>query len=308
MPTHKHNQTDMNARLIQEFSKVTTVIIRSVGERTTDECEEALRRSGFSNIMRIVDAIPFTECLHKTFQRGIDAGRPWTLCIDADVIVKLDGVVGLIKLASEADKSIFEIQVNILDKFQGKTRHAGNHLYRTKYLKQALEFIPQEFEAIRPESYMIKCMKKAGYLTVTNNEVLLGIHDFDQFYHDIFRKCFIYAHKFLHESVMILPYWRKRAKHDNFFKVALLGFSKGLQYLEKASINKNQYHKLKEESLRKLGISEKDRDLKQVDVREVISQFEYNRTNEAEWLLTVPFKNLIRHLFDRIIRRLSCLE
>jgi hypothetical protein len=81
-----------------------------------------------------------------------------------------------------------------------------------------------------------------------------------------------------------------------------------LQYLEKASINKNQYHKLKEESLRKLGISEKDRDLKQVDVREVISQFEYNRTNEAEWLLTVPFKNLIRHLFDRIIRRLSCLE
>jgi hypothetical protein len=78
-----------------EFNDNTTVVIRAIGERTADACEEHLRRSGLSNIFRVENVAPFNSCLFESIQLGIKESRPWTLhiCISSAAF-GLSGALG----------------------------------------------------------------------------------------------------------------------------------------------------------------------------------------------------------------------
>ncbi len=64
-----------------------TVIVRECGERTAATCVAMLQRLFPGREIHRVSARPFSATLRLSLEKGLAEGRPWTLCIDADVLV-----------------------------------------------------------------------------------------------------------------------------------------------------------------------------------------------------------------------------
>ncbi|MCI5225303.1 MAG: hypothetical protein D3918_01280 [Candidatus Electrothrix sp. AX2] len=236
--------------------KNVTVIIRSVDERTEKLCQELIVQQGIprDNII-ILREVPFSQALKKGFQLGIERGLPWTWCNDADILLRPNAIKTMLGFAEEQDERVCEIQGYILDKFFGGYRKGGINLYRTSLLPIVLDKIPQEGVDIRPEHRTLKGMKQAGYPFMTV-PYAVGIHDFDQYYKDIVRKCFVHAHKHIHCAQLLLGVWREKAKEDVDYCVALQGFAKGIEHNGEVFIDIHQ--EVYQTAFRDLQITEKE--------------------------------------------------
>ena len=204
-----------------------TVVIRSVGERTEASCRHLLAQQIPEENIITVSTSPLPAAVAASYRAGIERGLPWTVCIDADVLVRPHVVSELLKVAYELPAEVFEVQGILLDKFFGVRRPAGNHLYRTSLLSRALDLIPPVGVDIRSEYYAKKRMVELGHPWV-ETPLVLGLHDFEQYYRDIFRKCYIHAHKHSKHLPLLVEYWRRMASQDDDYRVALWGLSAGI--------------------------------------------------------------------------------
>ncbi len=203
-----------------------TVVLRSSCERTEKTCYSLLAQQVPKENIFVINESPFTAALAKTFEIGIECRRPWTLCIDADVLPR-DGIVNeLLTIAEKTENSLFEIQGNVLDKFFGGPKPAGNHLYRTALLPEALECIPHEGVSMRPETYTIKQMASSGFPWL-QKEIVVGLHDYEQYYKDIYRKAIVHTRKHWHHLQHLNAFWQRFASEDPDYQVALWGFRTG---------------------------------------------------------------------------------
>jgi hypothetical protein len=215
-----------------------TVIIRTIGERTEKLCYELLQKQVSEENIYRVSEVPFTAALEKTFSVAIKADRKWTFVVDADVLIR-PGVLGvLIEQAEALEENIFGIVGQVIDKFFGSPRKAGNHLYRTKLMHSALQYIPNPLDAIRPESFVKIKMRENGY-DGKELETIVGLHDFEQSYRDIYRKSFVQAKK--HKSTVhsLIPLWQHLATEDMDYIIALRGFEDGNNYTDFVGIDQN---------------------------------------------------------------------
>jgi len=224
----------------RSVNDLASVIIRSAGERTEQLCKQLIIEQGVSpeNLSSVREA-PFSAALKKSFEVGIGHGLKWTLCNDADVLLRPGAVEAMVSFAEQQDEKVCEIQGFILDKFFGGPRNGGVHLYRTSLLPKALGKLPPEESNIRPEFQTLKAMAAIGY-PFRIVPFLVGIHDFEQYYADIFRKCFIQAHKHLELTEFFLSIWREKATSDIDYVVALHGFSSGVEHYGEVSIDSRQ--------------------------------------------------------------------
>lgn len=211
-------------------SSFLTVVLRECGERTADAAFMLLQRVFPKITIFRVSGIPFAECMKRSFERGVSEGAKWTLCIDADVLVDPVGLRLLLQFANLQPESVFEIQGFVFDKFFGVERPAGNHLYRTMLLPEALTLIPAEPNTLRPETATIEQMRVRGYRDV-QSPFLVGLHDFEQSYLSIATKAFLQAHKHNWLSEYLMCRWRN-LEHDVDFQCALIGFEAGRAYAE----------------------------------------------------------------------------
>jgi len=214
-----------------------SIIIRSSGERTEQACKNLILEQGIpaENLFVLREA-PFSKALRKSLELGLERGLKWTLCNDADVLLRPAAVKTMLALAEQQEEQIFEVQGFILDKFLGGPRNGGIHLYRTSLLPKALENIQLEAGNIRPEFHTLKAMAALGHPWKTV-PYLVGIHDFEQYYLDIFRKCFIHAHKHADMAELFLSFWREKAGSDRDYAVALHGFASGVEHTGDVSID-----------------------------------------------------------------------
>ena len=213
-----------------------TVVIRAAGERTEAACRAAILAQGVdaAQLVTIREA-PFSRAMRAGYQAGVDAGRPWTLTIDADVLLRPGAVAALLAQAARQPARVFEIQGFVLDKLFVTLREAGNHLFRTALLPQLIDCIPEEgtslrpeSTAMRPESTAMQRMAARGYDWV-NVPYVVGLHDFEQSNQDIFRKSFTHAQKHLHLLPELLPKLRRRVAGDGDFAVMIEGLAEGLR-------------------------------------------------------------------------------
>lgn len=233
-----------------------TVIVRAADERTVDTCRKLIEEQGYPHKVYITNEVPFSAAVQKAFEIGISEKRKWTLCVDADVLLRRNSIVSLVTFADSQQANAFVIQGDVQDKFFPFSREAGNHLYRTSLLAKALPLIPDEGKDIRPESYVIRTMDEKGHPKISFPDVI-GLHDYEQFYLDIYRKSFVQARKHLQYTDLIIPLWKEKMDADDDYEIALSAFANGLLYREELYINKNQdiYKKRFEE----LGIVEKSK-------------------------------------------------
>jgi hypothetical protein len=204
-----------------------TVIVRTIGERSEAACRQLLARQVPADRLFVVNAVPFSAAVAETYRLGIAQHRPWTLCIDADVLVSSTAVADLIRCTRDVPETLFEVQGLVVDKFFGSLRPAGNHLYRTSLLPRALELIPPDGVDLRPETFTIYRMAERGYPWIQATCVV-GLHDFEQWQTDVFRKAFLHAHK--HEKFLgaLVREWRRQSEDDDDFQVALWGAAAGI--------------------------------------------------------------------------------
>lgn len=212
------------------LSSQIAIVIRSIGERTTEACLKSIEAQGFARSeITVTHASPFSEALRQSLEAGRKAGKDWTFIVDADVILRHDAIARMHQVACSRPDRVCEVHGLVLDKLFNEFRLAGNHMYRTSLIPKVLECVSHEGQISRPETHALNAMSAAGF-PVEKVAVNIGLHDFEQRCIDIFRKCFLQAHKHIQRSGTFLPLWRERAQEDPDFRVALEGFVFGLHY------------------------------------------------------------------------------
>ena len=202
------------------------VAIRAAGERTEAACARLAADEVGDGLVGVVREVPFAAAVRRGFELGVEAGRTWTLCLDADVLLRPGAVATLVEAADAAwarEPDLFEIEGRVADKILGQLRPAGVHLYRTSLLGTALREASFDARKRRPESYVKRQMAELGFRT-EQIDAVAGLHDFEQYHRDIFRKVFTHTRK--HERFMryAARYWKRCAARDEDLRVALLSF------------------------------------------------------------------------------------
>ena len=231
-----------------------TVIIRSIGERTEELCRLLILEQGVpeENVV-LVNERPFSRAMKVSYQTGIDRGLPWTFCVDADVLLSENALSKLLEAAKSGGDDFLGLSGSLLDKFFGIKRTAGNHLFRTRHLQRMIdEILPYEEESIRPESSVIKKLKKEG-LEFKKNAAFIGLHDFEQDYKDIARKAFTHSVKHAEYLSEFVSFWKQKADDDLDYKVALYGASRGMLFQGRLKIDVNVFETVHEEVLNQFG-------------------------------------------------------
>ena len=202
------------------------MVIRSVGERTTACCQRRVEREIAPAQVHLIEEKPFVSAVRKTFELGWSSGRRWTLALDADILLRTGAVQSLLARAQQEDPSVFEVQGRILDKVYGGPRDGGPHLFRTDLIPRALEAMDGAGEDLRPETFVIRQMESQGHPWSQYGEVL-GLHDYEQFHVDLYRKAFLHAHKHRYDVRMLRPMWQRLGREDPDYRSLLLGLEDG---------------------------------------------------------------------------------
>jgi hypothetical protein len=255
----------------QEQSQNLIVVIRTAGERTLAACKSLLLDQIPERCVHVVSEKPFEATLRKTYEIGIESGDKWLMTLDADVFLRENAVSKLMTEAEVLPGYYFQIEGLVHDKLTGLYRKAGHRMYRTKYLKAALKHIPADNIEVRPEYSTLQKMGAIGFPSMEINSVF-GVHDYEQYYRDIYRKAFVHANKHLVWLPRLVSRWKKLAANDDDFHIALRGLYDGLISLTDAKIDTRDYTEAAECAMGDLGLQEKPSlPDKEVDLKHVQS-------------------------------------
>jgi hypothetical protein len=301
-----------------------TIVIRSVGERTETLCKQLILQQGVpEDHVFTIHEQPFSRAMKVGYQLGVDQNRTWTYCVDADVLLRDGAVHDMIAQISKMPANTLGISGELLDKLLGKRRTVGNHLFQTKFLSRMIEnILPYEKEDIRPESSIIKKLMSTG-LTFKKNVDLIGLHDFEQHYHDIARKAFTHSRKHIQHMDEFVSYWLTASQNDMDFKAALFGLSKGIIQDDEVKINVDIFGDLYSEV--DLRFEKKNEDVMSFEIKsgkDVVNvindpdNYFYSGKildDKFEKIFKKKFKNkkyktLIRHFLGKVLADLGLLS
>ena len=207
------------------LSEDITVVIRSFNERSIAICFNSIISEIDKCNIFLIQETPFSKAVQKTFEIGISENRKWTLAIDADLILLPNAISIMLSRAEAHNGNPYVYQGHILDKFRCGIRQGGPHLYKTEHLNIALELIKQDETNLRPESAIYNLMKKRNYDVILDKKIF-ALHDFEQFYNDVYRKA--YFHGIKHKGwKSLLPLWLEKCHLDYDYKIASIGFLDG---------------------------------------------------------------------------------
>jgi len=231
-------------------------VIRSAGERTTEGCKKIVSRETPMRDLYVIEEVPFEEAIKESFRIGLKRNKKWLVTLDADVLPRPQAIQEMLSQANRGNRKIIAFTGLIYDKFLATFKTAGNHVYRTEHLKAALDYIPHPGSTVRPESTTIKKTKELG-LKRTRLNIVVGLHDFEQYYSDIYRKFFLHAQKRTEAVAGLLKFWKKKSQLDFDYKVAIKGAVDGMLFEERARTDIRMYSRLAERALNELGLQEK---------------------------------------------------
>ena len=231
------------------------VVIRSAGERTKNACFEIVKQQLPEENIYIIEEKPFEEAIRKCYKIGIESGKKWMFTIDADVLISQKAIRLLYAKGEKLNVNVFMFNGIIFDKLFLSYRTGGLKGYRIEKLSTALNYIPENGQEIRPENYTLKKMTEAGHKKFKST-IITGIHDFEQYYKDIYRKSFLHARKHSN-SIALLPKWRELAQNDPDYTVAIKGFMDGYLEPDFAKTDSRIYAQKADRALQELQLTEK---------------------------------------------------
>lgn len=239
------------------------VTIRAAGERTEQLCYDTVVNQAEGAEVVVIREKPFKKALEECFRKGIESAKKWLITVDADMIL-LPGSIEL--MLNEADKMpshYLQLQGKIIDKITGNIRKAGPRIYRTSLLTGLLSASESLEDHIRPESRLITSFGKKGYPS-RYIPVVTCLHDYEQYYKDIYRKAYVHAHKHSDFLSGMIETAAEKQHTDNDYKVMLKAIWDGLTEQESVSIDTRLYEEKSKKALDFLELREKSGVLKKV--------------------------------------------
>lgn len=191
---------------------------------------EIARQQVPPNQVVVVRERPFSSALRKAFEAGLDLDFTWTLCLDADVLLRSSSIALLISEAEKLDPKALGLSGLLFDFFARENWLCGQHLYRTALLGTALREVPSAGVALRPETFVKEAMARQGHPWSTIEQVV-GAHDHEQYFYDIFRSMVVRAIKSRKRRVpdRILRHARLYGDDHDDYRVAGWGIRYGLR-------------------------------------------------------------------------------
>lgn len=199
-----------------------TVVIRYAGERTLDVCRNIICEEIPENQCFIVEEYPFLNAVKETFRIGIKENRKYTAAIDADVFIRKHALRKLTMISEFFPRNLFELEGRIWDKMFMGPRGGGIHFYKTEHLHAALKCSNDYEDNHRPESFVIRQMRLKGYIH-HRSRLVVGLHDFEQYYRDYFRKGISHIRKATKRANHYMSLWERMAAEDGDFKALVEG-------------------------------------------------------------------------------------
>jgi len=229
-----------------------SVIQRHSNERTRDAGLSTISREFADAEVVQVAAGDFPTTLRRCFESAVDIGNPWTVTIDGDVLLLPGAGVTLAVLARRMSRSAGHADVLVHDKVTGEARSAGVRLYRTSVMARALDHGDWSGRE-RPETQLLASLED---VVAWSPAVLVGLHDHEQYLHDLFRTAFIMARKKSHRIAAFRERWSALQADTDF--VALLAGAEAAERPElPTSFASEDYRSLSDEFLATSGLTEK---------------------------------------------------
>ena len=232
------------------------VVIRTAGERTFEACKALILQQVPEDRLHVVDERPFEAALRRCYQIGIESDSEWMVTVDADVLLRERAIIGLLAEAAAMPRDHFQVEGMVFDKLTNRARWAGYRCYRTEHLAEAQTQVPADRTEIRPEFSTLERMAARGKPYLRSSQIY-GVHDFEQYYVDVYRKAFVHAEKHQVWLFEMLEHWKREATRDQDFLVALRGAAESLTALEAPRIDRRDFETRAEQVLRKLRLVEK---------------------------------------------------
>lgn len=230
-----------------------TFIVRSCGERTTAACLSLLQQEFGEAAVHVVEGIPFEDTLRKGYQIACEAGRRWTITVDADVLIHQGTLEHLAAEMENHEPNVIGTSARTLDRFFGGPRYVGVRIFRTALLEKLIPRIPPPGTQIRPETYTHRLLEKEGYQFL-KSDTLTGVHGYEQSLADVFRTISVVARKFPQAHPALLSFWSRNATTAVDYAVALLSLSASIHSNTVSRIDKSQFNA--DSLLAGLGIEE----------------------------------------------------
>lgn len=232
-------------------------VIRTTGERTFETCRRLVLEQMPETRLHVVKEYPFEAALRRCYEIGLNSGAEWMVTIDADVLLKRNAIASLLEEAAAMPENHFQMEGMVLDKLTRRFRWAGYRAYRVRHLDAAWKLLPADRAEIRPESSTLDRMAAQGYPYLRSRRIY-GVHDYEQYLRDIYRKAYVHASKHPQWLPELLATWKNLARSDVDLRVALAGAHDGLLAHEEPRIDTRDFLGKTEEILAKLGLEEKE--------------------------------------------------
>ncbi len=163
------------------------VIVRTVGERTTDACMRIVREQVPARNLRTLSVRPFPKSVVQGFRTAARERPEWLFTLDADTLLVHDGIARLRELCDRAEPEVFHVKGLVLCRVYGGAQPRGFHAFRGSMLDEAVAHLDAVDSTTRPETSVVRRMEAAGHPSRFYAEIL-GIHDYEQRHADLFLK------------------------------------------------------------------------------------------------------------------------
>jgi len=204
-----------------------SLIIRAAGERTEEACRRlAERQVGAGNVV-VLHEKPFSRAVMRSLEVGIEAGRPWTVLLDADILLAPGDVDAIVARIADTPDDTYLVLGRTLCKFHGGSIPGGLKAVRTSLLDEALATTRAQEGSLLPEAALNHAMAARGNALARVPDIW-GIHDYEQSYRHIFLKMVARARKSSREAPMLLARAEELSGSDPDFRVAAWGLRVGL--------------------------------------------------------------------------------
>ena len=170
------------------------VIILATGERTA-EVAEFLAKKEIQSVVLINDERPFADKLKEAYTYN---SSKWAIISNGDLLIKPGAIKLLYEYAEKHEDEIFAAYGIIDCKFLGK-RYASPKIYKTLFFPALTKSVK---DTIRPEASAIGRLKKEGKKLHEIN-LLTAIHDYEQYYADIYIKGYVFGVKFYEHTHIV---------------------------------------------------------------------------------------------------------
>ena len=225
---------------------------RHADERTRDAGRATISREFPDADVAQVAAGDFPATLRRCYEVAVEAGNPWTVTVDGDVLLLPGAGDSLRELARRMPRRAGHADVLVHDLVTGEVRSAGVRLYRTTTMVAALEggdWTDRE----RPETHLLASLHAIG---TWSPSVVVGLHDHEQYLHDLFRTAFVMARKKAHRIAELRERWLGQ-QDDPDFRALVAGADAAARSGIPTSFASEDYRTLSAAFLTSAGLTEK---------------------------------------------------